>query len=164
MMTSCNIPAMEGCGWSSISSLSILDGFISVDIQTTTILWHSKLSCNTIPKTESESSANVLLLPFIFCSRLMPLIRHADGPLLRLSAVVALFSNCLARTALFVFRKDPLPFASAHCRGPSAKARISLMCICLFSAMIIISPMKFLSVSWLYPWFFPLSWIFLDWC
>ena len=61
------------------------------------------------------------------------------------SAGVTFFSSSVASAALFVFRRDPSVFASAHCSGPSGWVRTSLMLTLLLSATRIIWLERFLS-------------------
>ena len=76
------------------------------------------LTYSTIDKTDSASCTNVLLLPFILCTRPIPLMIQVDGVGI-VSAGDIFFSNSLANVALFVFRRDPSAFASVHGSGPS---------------------------------------------
>ena len=57
--------------------------------------------------TDSAIWANVLL-PFIFCTKLIPLVMQVDGSGIS-SAGETFHSNSLASAALFIFHKDPSP-------------------------------------------------------
>ena len=67
--------------------------------------------------TDSARCANVLLLPFIFCTKLFPSVMQVDESGIS-SAGETFLSNSLASAALFVFHKDPSAFARAQGRGP----------------------------------------------
>ena len=66
------------------------------------------------------------VLPFIFCIKLIPSMMQVDGSGIS-SAGETFLSNSLASAALFIFRKDPSAFASAHDRGPSVRSRTSTL-------------------------------------
>ena len=113
------------------------------------------LTYSTIDKTDSASCTNVLLLPFILCTRPIPLMIQVDGVRI-VSEGDTFFSNSLANVALFVFRRDPSAFASVHGSGPSGGGggRTSFMSTLLLSATRIICLKKFRSAfrttSWLF--------------
>ena len=113
------------------------------------------LTYSTIDKTDSASCANVLLLPFILCTRPIPSMIQVDGVGI-VSAGDTFFSNSLANAALFVFRRDPFAFASVHGSGPSGGGggRTSFMSTLLLSATRIIWLTKFRSAFRTTSWFF----------
>ena len=90
-----------------------------------------------VDKTDSTSCANVLLLPFILCTRPIPSMIQVDGVVIA-SAGDTLFSISLASAALFVFHRNPSAFATVHSSGSSGCARTSLMFTLLLSATRII--------------------------
>ena len=117
------------------------------------------LTYSTIDKTDSASCANVLLLPFILCTRPIPSMIQVDGVGI-VSAGDTFFSNSLANAALFVFRRDPFAFASVHGSVPSGGGGqdilhpSSFMSTLLLSATRIIWLTKFRSAFRTTSWFF----------
>ena len=88
---------------------------------------------STMGKTDSASCANVLLLPFIICTRPIQSMMQVDGVRIA-SAEDTFFSSSVASAALFVFRRNPSAFACAHGSGPSGWARTSFMFTHILSA------------------------------
>ena len=99
---------------------------------------------STMNKTDSASCAHVLLLPFILCTIPIPSMMQV-GRVRIASAGDPFFSNSVASAALFVFRRDPSAFASAHDSGPRGWAMTSFMFTLLLSATRIIGLNRFRS-------------------
>ena len=137
-MSPCQTCVLDSCACTSVKSFRIFDGWLAVyvkdNINPTTLSTHN----STMAKTYSASCANVLLLPFILCTRPIPSMIHVDGVGIA-SAGETFFSSSLASAAaLFVFRRDPSAFASAYGSGPSGWVRTSFMFTLLLSATRII--------------------------
>ena len=83
--------------------------------------------CRTSDRTESVNYlCKCLATPFNFWTGFNRPLIHADGSGM-VPAGVTFFSSSLASAALFVLRRDPSLFASAHSSGLSGCARTTLM-------------------------------------
>ena len=118
----CQTYVLNSCACTSVYYFRIFDGwlpywlavYVKDNINPTTLSTHN----STMAKTDAASCANVLLLPFILCTRPIPSMIHVDGVGIA-SAGDTFFSISLASAALFVSHRKPSAFASAHGSGPS---------------------------------------------
>ena len=83
-------------------------------------------------KTDSASCAIVLMLPFILCAKPIPSMIQVDRVGIA-SAGDTLFTSFLASAAVFVFRRYPSAFVSAHCRGLCGLGRTLHVYTCVLS-------------------------------
>jgi len=106
--------------------------------------WLLEPSWRTWDKVDSASCQKVWSFPFSFWTRLIPSMMVADSSGMS-SAGETFFSNSLARAALLALRSDPSSLASAQGKGPSGRAKTSLICRFLLSAVMTIWPNSLLS-------------------
>ena len=99
---------------------------------------------STMDKTDSASCGNVFMVPFILCTTPIPSMMQVDGVRVD-STWDTFFSSSVAIAGLFVFRRDPSAFASAHGSGPSGWAKTSFMFTLILSATRIIWLKRFRS-------------------
>ena len=102
-------------------SESLMDGWRYAS-KTTSTLTLCTPTYSTVDTTDSASCANVLLLPFILCTRPIPSLMQVGGVQIA-SAGDTFFSSSVARAALFVCRREPSAFASIHGSEPSGWVR-----------------------------------------
>ena len=115
------------------ASESLMDGWRYASRKTSTPpLCTSTYS--TMGNTGSASCANVLLLPFILCTKPILSMMQVDGARIASAGDTIFFSSFLVSAALFVFRRDPSAFANVHGNGPSGWARTSFMFTFILSA------------------------------
>ena len=133
---------LKGCACTSVSE-PLTDGWRHTS-KTTSTLPLCQPTYSTVDKTDSTSCANVLLFPFILCTRPIPSMIQVDGVVIA-SAGDTFFSISLASAALFVFHRNPSAFATFHSSGSSGCARTSFMFTRLLSATRIIWLKRFRS-------------------